>query len=176
MAARDHGEATMAAAAPSFESEHDSNIVAVDGDSFDQLVGYIADAHRHGTESIISWRCPADVAWDLSTRLNEALIALNEPTIQRFEYDYQSGIAYIDIMPETNLHYQFLVRARNYIEVCLARFAATIPNADIRDYIADMLLDFGTARIAEEGELLKQADFAFGSAMNRLPCLVGEVS
>ncbi|EAQ89508.1 hypothetical protein CHGG_06127 [Chaetomium globosum CBS 148.51] len=41
------------------------DIVSVDGYTFDQIVAYIVDARRSGTESIISLRYPADPAWDL---------------------------------------------------------------------------------------------------------------
>jgi len=111
MAARDHPEATMA----------DNTIVVVDVDSFDQLVACIVGAHRHGTESIISWRCPPDVAEELSKRLNEALVTRDEPTIHRLEYDCQSGTTYIDIMSESNMRSQFPVRARNHMEIWLGR-------------------------------------------------------
>ncbi|GAB1312067.1 hypothetical protein MFIFM68171_02277 [Madurella fahalii] len=188
-AARDPSEVTMGAAmasldlsalptSPESESEHEHciDIVSVDGYTFDQIVEYIVDAHRCGTESIISLRCPADFAWDLSARLNEKLIELDELEIRRFEYDYQSGIAYIDIMVETSLHSQFLVGAHCYIEISFARFTATIQDATIRRRITQDIRNFSTSHIAKKDEILKQGDFAFGPAMNKLPCLVGEVS
>jgi hypothetical protein len=47
-------------------------------------------------------RYPADLTWDLSARLNEKLVDLDELKIHQFEFDYQSGIAYIDIAVETS--------------------------------------------------------------------------
>ncbi|KAK5651233.1 hypothetical protein OQA88_12697 [Cercophora sp. LCS_1] len=162
----------------SLESKSESyiDIVSVDGYSFDQIIQHIVDAHRDGTESIISLHYPADAVRDLGARINEKLVELDQIKIQRFEYDYQSGIAYIDIMAETSLHHQMLARARNHAEICLARFVAKIHDAALRQYIIDRILDFGTTDIDKEEKILKQADFAFGSVINKLPSLVGEVS
>jgi hypothetical protein len=183
MAARDPSETAATAAMASLDlsaaPEDDDqaiDIVSVNGYTFDQIIQHIIDAYRCGTESIISLHCPPEVAWDLSARLNEKLIALDQTKIQRFEYDYQSSIAYIDIMSETSLHFQFLSGTHGYTKVSLARFLTTIPDAALRQQIAQEILDFGTARIEKEDEILKQGDFAFGTVTNKLPSLVGEVS
>lgn len=183
MAARNTSSATTAAAVASLDlsalpedDDQSVDMVSVDGYTFDQIVEHIVDAYRRGTESIISLRCPADLAWGLSARLDEELIELDQRPIRRFEYDFHSGIAYIDIMPETSLHYRIQTGTRNYAEITLARFVTTIPDPAIRQWITQEILDFGTCSIAEEGKILKQGDFAFGSVKNNLPCLVGEVS
>lgn len=73
-------------ALPTFpEHEHRVDIVSVDGHTFNQIVEYIVDAHRRGTESIISLRYPADSAWDLGVRLDEKLVDLEQLKIRRFE-------------------------------------------------------------------------------------------
>jgi len=178
MAARGSPEAATDTTMASLESESESciDIVSVDGYSFDQIIQHIVNAYRDGTESIISLHCPADGAWDLGARINEKLVELDQIKIQRFEYDYQSGIAYIDIMPESSLHFQMLVGTHNHTEISLARFIATIPDAALRQRIVREILDFGTARIEKEGKILKQGDFTFGTIKNKLPSLVGEVS
>jgi hypothetical protein len=183
MTARDPFEATTAAAVASLDlsalpedDDQPVDIVSVDGYTFDQIVEYIANAYRRSTESIISLRYPADFAWDLAARLNERLIELDIPQVRRFEYDYHSGIAYIDIMPESPLHHLFQFGASNYAEITLARFVTTIRNTTIRQRITKYILNFGTSRIAKEGKILKQGDFAFGSCLNKIPCLVGEIS
>ncbi|KAH6628189.1 hypothetical protein F5144DRAFT_492561 [Chaetomium tenue] len=148
-----------------------ADIVSMDGYTFDQIVAYIVDARRRGTESVISLPYPADPAWDLGERLDEKLVDLDELKIRRFEYDYQSGIAYIDIRPETSLHSEFLYRAQQYFLSSLARYTVTIQDAALRQRIIKHIRNLGTSRIAVEGTILKQADFAFGFAMNPLPCL-----
>jgi len=162
----------------SLESESESciDIVSVDGFSFDQIIQHIVDAHRDSTESIISLHCLADAARDLCARINEKLVELDQIKIHRFEYDYESGIAYIDIMVETSLHFQTLVGTRNYSEIEFARFIATIPDPAHRQRIVREILDFGTTSIEKEDKILKQGDFSFGSIKNKLPSLVGEVS
>ncbi|KAK3363163.1 hypothetical protein B0T25DRAFT_491617 [Lasiosphaeria hispida] len=161
----------MASLESKSESESCIDIVSVDGYSFDQIVQHIVNARRDGTESIISLHCPADAAWDLGVRIDEKLVELDQIKIHRFEYDYQSGIAYIDIMPETNLHFQMLAGTHNHTEISLARFIAMIPDAALRQRIVGEILDFGTADIAKEGKILKQGDFAFGTIKNKLPSL-----
>jgi hypothetical protein len=178
MDARGSSEAAADTAMASLESEFESciDIVSVDGYSVDQIVQHIVNAHRDGTESIISLHWPADAAWDLGVRIDEKLVKLDQIKIQRFEYDYQSGIAYIDIMPETSLHFQMLVGTHNHIEISLARFIGTISDAALRQRIVREILDFGTASIYKEQKILKQGDFAFGTFKNKFPSLVGEVS
>ena len=178
MAARGSSEAAADTAMASLESESESciDIVSVDGYSFDQIVQHIVNAHRDGTESIISLHCPADAALDLATRVDEKLVELDQNKIQRFEYDYQSGIAYLDIMPKTSLHFQMRVGTHNYTEISLARFLAKMPDAALRKRITGEILNFGTADIKKEEKILKQGDFAFGTTKNKLPSLVGEVS
>lgn len=127
MAARSPSEAAtstaLSVAAVSEDDDPSTGIVSMDDYTFDQIVEHIVDAYHGRTESksILSWRCPPDVAWDLSTRLNEALIVRDEPAIHRLKYDGPSGITYIDIMPESNMRSQFLSRARNHMEICLSR-------------------------------------------------------
>ena len=79
--------------------------------------------------------------------------------IRRFEYDYQSGIAYIDIMPETKLHAEFLDGAQFYVLSGFIRFAVTIQDAAIRQRILTNNRNFGSSDIAEKGTILKQGDF-----------------
>lgn len=175
MAARATSSNTMALP-KSVSDESCIDIVSVDGSSFDEIIQHIIDAHRDRTESIISLHYPANAAYDLGVRIDKKLVELDQIKIQRFEYDYQSGIVYIDIMPETSLHAQMLVGTHNYAEIGLARFIAAVPDATFRQRIVGEILDFGTADIAKEWKLLKQGDFAFGSKRNKLPSLVGEVS
>jgi hypothetical protein len=178
MAARASSPVTMASLASESESESESciNIISVDDYSIDEIVQHIVDAYRDRTESILSLHWPADAPGDLCARIDEKLVELDQIEIRRFEYDYQSGIAYIDIMAETSLHFQMLVGTHNYAEISLARFVATIPDDALRQRIVCEILDFGTVRIEKEAKLLKQGDFAFSSVKNKLPSLVGEVS
>jgi len=176
MAARASSPVTMASLASESESDSCIDIVSVDGYSIDEIVQHIVDAHRNGTESILSLRWPADAPWDLYTRINEKLVELNQIEIRRFEYDYKSDIAYIDIMKETSFHFQMLVGTHNYAEISLASFVATIPDDALRQRIVREILDFGTASIEKEAKILKQGGFAFGSVKNKLPSLVGEAS
>jgi len=149
-------------------------IVSIDDSMVDQVVQRIVDASHGRTEPILSVRCPPKVAWDLSARLNKALIARDEPTIHRFEYDYQSGIAHIETV-ESILHFRVQNGLYQYIEVSLRRFVVTVQNAVIRQRIKG-ILNFGTSRISKEDRFLKQGGLAFGPILNKLPCLVGEVS
>jgi len=177
MAARDPSQdGATVALSDEFDPDQPVNIVSVDGYSFDQIVEHIVDARRYGTESILSLRCPADVAWDLGERLDKKLEELDQLQMHRFEYDYQSGIAYIDIMPETQFHYQFQVGSKFYAEVTLARFLATIPDPAVRQHITQSILDFGTSSVAEQDAILKQGDFGFGTVQDKIPRLVGEVA
>ncbi|KAK0655489.1 hypothetical protein B0T16DRAFT_304411, partial [Cercophora newfieldiana] len=136
------------------------DIVSVDGYSIDEIVQHIVDAHRNGTESILSLRWSADAPWDLCARIDEKLLELDQIPIRRFEYDYQSGIAYIDIMVETMFHAKMLGGAHAYLQFSLARFLAKLPGDALRQRITREILDFGTADIHKEAKMLKQADFA----------------
>jgi len=184
MAARNPSE-TMAATAAGmasldlsarFDDDQSVDIISVDGCTFDQIVEFIVDAHRNGTESILSLRCSADLALGLGERLDGKLTELDQPHIRRFEYDYHSGIAYIDIMGETQLHYQCQKGIEWAIELSFGRFVAAIPDAAVRDYIIKTILNFGTSQIAKEGKILKQADIALGDIYNKLPSFACEIS
>ncbi|KAH6612912.1 hypothetical protein B0J18DRAFT_470263 [Chaetomium sp. MPI-SDFR-AT-0129] len=163
----------MASLASESESESESciNIISVDGYSIDEIVQHIVDARRDRTESILSLHWPADAPGDLCGRIDKKLVKLDQIKIRRFEYDYQSGIAYIDIMTETSLHFQMLVGTSNYAELSLARFVATIPDDALRQRIVGEILNFGTASIEKKAKILKQGDFAFSSVKNKLPSL-----
>jgi len=204
MAARRPSETTAAAAAgmaslplsSPFDDDQSVDIVSVDGYTLDQMVEFIIDAHRNRTESILSLRCSVDFALRLRATLDGKLEELDQPQIRRWEYDYHSGIAYIDITMETKLHYLCQNGIERDIEIDLGRFVvaipdatipdatipdatipgATIPDATIRDYIMKAILNVGTSPIEKEGKILKQADIALGSLHNKLPSFVCDVS
>jgi len=184
MAARGPSETTAAAAAgmasldlsARFDDDQSVDIVSVDGCTFDQIVEFIVDARRNGTGLILSLRCSADLALGLGARLDGKLTELDQPHIRRFEYDYHSSIAYIDITMETQLHYLCQKGIEGGIEIGLGRFVVAIPDAAVRNYITKTILNFGTSQIAKEGKILKQADIALGALHNKLPSFVCEIS
>ena len=158
-----------------WEDDHGAMDV-VSMETFDEILEHIASASRsfqRKSELIISFRCSPDVAWDLSTRLNDALIARDERTIRRFEYDYNASLAHIE-MGESALHFEFGRGADQYLEIRLRRFGLTVEDVALRQRIR-AILNKGTADVAKKGTILKQADFSFGPG-NTLPTLVGEVS
>jgi hypothetical protein len=175
MAARASSPVTMASLASESEPESCIDIVSVDGYSIDEIVQHIVAAHRDRTGSILSLRWPADAPLDLCARIDEKLVELDQIKIRRFEYDYQSGIAYIDIMLETHLNSQIRMGTSEYAEISLGRFVAKIPDDALRQRIVREFLNLGTAIIEKEAKILKQGEFTFGSVMNKLPSLVGEV-
>ncbi|KAK0612020.1 hypothetical protein B0T14DRAFT_571861 [Immersiella caudata] len=164
MAARRSPETTAAAAAgmaslplsARFDDDQSVDIVFVDSFTLNQILEFIVDAHRNGTESILSLRCSVDL-------------------IRRSEYDYHSGTAYIDITVETKLHYLCQNGTEGDIETGLGRFVVAIPDATIRDYIMKTILKVGTSPIEKEGKILKQADISLGSLHDKLLSFVCEV-
>jgi hypothetical protein len=184
MAARRPYETTAAAAAgmaslslsAQFDDDQSVDIVSVDGYTSDQILEFIVDAHRNGTESILSLRCSVDLALRLCATLDGKLEELDQPQIRRLEYDYHSGIAYIDIMMETKLHYLCQEGFENDIEIGLGRFVVAIPDATIHDYIMKTILNLGTSPIEKEGKIRKQPDISLGSLHDELPSFACEVS
>ncbi len=125
---------------------------------------------------ILSFHWQASQVDELFEQLDARLAELDEPKIHRFEYDYESETVYLDIMGESELHYQVKAGIRRYIEDRLAELVtlATMDDPEIRRLIRS-IKERGTVLIKYESKIRKQADVSFGQA-GTLPSLVCEVS
>ncbi len=136
------------------------------------------DAHNRefAGQFILGFHWQASQVDELLEQLDDQLAEADEPKIHRFEYDYESETVYLDIMGESDLHYQVQAGLRRCIEDHLAELPtlATIDDPEIRHLIRS-IKERGTVLIKHESKIRKQADVSFGQA-GTLPSLVCEVS
>ncbi len=111
---------------------------------------------------------------DLEQSLEGRLVHLGLPTPRRFEYDYKSGLVRIDIMGETQFHYQVQAGLRDSLKEYIALLSGAVEDPILRQRIRS-LKEKGTAVIENEDKLRRQADVSFGHP-GALPSLVCEVS
>lgn len=112
--------------------------VSLDGYSFNRLIEYIVSARRQGTESLISICYPASKAYDLAERLECKLVRLGQSKIRRCEYDFDTGILYLDIMPERPIHYVTQEDFKDSLKSGITAFIPTIEDATIRRRMSDV--------------------------------------
>ena len=149
---------------------------SLDGYKFSDIIQHIVDARHEGTESLISLRYPASKAYDLAVRLDRKLARLDQIKIRRCEYDFDAGILYLDIMPESTLHYAVQESVKIDLRESVATLIPTIDDATIRDRMSKVL-EMGHVDIRRRGKIWKQGDVAFReTGSGRLSSLVGEIS
>jgi hypothetical protein len=147
--------------------------------TIDEIINHIAGARNNasgfqwGIVPILSFHWPASQLHEFD-QLDARLVEIDQPKLRRFEYDYVTGIVYIDIMPESPLHARFKAAICEDLRVSLAELFAVTSNATIRQLI-ESIGEHGTASIKLEGKLHKQADISFAQAGN-LPLFVAEIS
>lgn len=155
-------------------SAADPSQVLLDVSTIEEIIESIVNARQDASESVLSFHWQPSQVDDLSEQLDARLVELDEPKIRRFEYDYESETAYLDIMKESPFHYQVQAGLRDYLKDCLAKLLVATDDTEIRQLIRSAK-EQGTASIEYENKLCKQADVSFGQA-GTLPSLVCEVS
>ncbi|KAK4098442.1 hypothetical protein N658DRAFT_518049 [Parathielavia hyrcaniae] len=173
MASKTTSDSPALPASPtSSENERHAELVWLDVSTIDEILNFIVSSRQIGTESIIGFHWQASQMDDLSGQLDARLLELDQPSIRRFEYDYESETVYLDIMKESPFHYQVQAGLRDHLKDCLAKLLVTTDNTEIRQLIQSAK-EQGTASIEYEDKLCKQADVSFGQA-GTLPSLVCE--
>lgn len=155
-------------------ADADTSQLWLDVSTVEEIIEYIISARHRGSESILSFQWQADRLDHLFEQLDTRLIALDERKIRRFEYDYESSTVHIDIMGESEFHYQVQAGLRDYIKNRLAERIATTDDPTIRR-LMQSIEERGTFNILYERKIHKQADVSLGQA-GALPSLVCEVS
>jgi len=152
--------------------------VVQDLSTIEEIIKYIVNTRQHlgalDGESILAFHWQASQADELFERLDARLVELDERKIRRFEYDYESGTVYLDIMGESRLHFKVQIGLRDHIKNQIVKWRATANDARIRDLFSS-IDEPGTAVIKYEGKIYKQPDVSFGRE-DDLPSLVCEVS
>ncbi|KAK3363735.1 hypothetical protein B0T25DRAFT_470020, partial [Lasiosphaeria hispida] len=150
--------------------------VSLDGYNFNAIIQYIVNARREGTESLISLHYPASKAYDLAVRLERKLTQLDQDKIRRCEYDFESGILYLDIMPVRPLHYVVQEGVKVDLRGSLAALIPAIDDAKLRHRVSQVL-EMGEVDIRRQGKIWKQGDISFCEpGSGRLSSVVGEIS
>ena len=80
--------------------------VLLDCRTLDEIANCIVDARHQANKAILGFPWPASEVPDLAQRLDHRLVERGQPKIRRFECDYKSGLVYLDIMGESEFHYQ----------------------------------------------------------------------
>ncbi len=148
--------------------------VFLDCHTLDEITNCIVDARHQANEAILVFRWPASEAHGLAQRLDDRLAELGQPKARRFEYDYKSGLVYLDIMGESEFHYQVQAGLRDYLKDGIAEFLGATEDPTLRQRFRSFR-ERGTFLIKYENKLCKQPDVSFGHA-GTLPSLVCEVS
>ncbi|KAH6614503.1 hypothetical protein B0J18DRAFT_403984 [Chaetomium sp. MPI-SDFR-AT-0129] len=141
----------------SSEDEGHVELVWLEVSTIDQIVKHIVSSRQSGTESIIAFRWQANHVHDLFEQLRIQLLKLYQPKIRRVEYDYKSGIVYLDIMAESPFHYQVHAGLRDDLKASIKKSIAQTKDPAIRELIG-LVVEQGTADIRVDGKLFKQAD------------------
>ncbi|KAK0721201.1 hypothetical protein B0T21DRAFT_316828 [Apiosordaria backusii] len=131
--------------------------VWLDFSTIEEIIAYIINARHRGSESILSFQWQADRLDYLFEELDTQLVELDQSKIRRFEYDYESGTVHIDIMGESEFHYQVQAGLRDYIKNRLAERVATTDDPTIRR-LMQSIEERGTFNILHERKIHKQAD------------------
>ncbi|KAL2129245.1 hypothetical protein VTI74DRAFT_8014 [Chaetomium olivicolor] len=157
-------------------SECHAKLVSLNVSTIEEILGCIVSARQSGTESILGFHWQASQVHDLSEQLDARLLELDQIKIRRFEYDYESETVYLDVMGESEFHYQVGAGVRRYIENRIAESyaLATIHDPEIRRLMKS-IKERGTFLMKYGDKLCKQADISFGP-VGSLPSLVCEVS
>ncbi|KAJ4287900.1 hypothetical protein N0V88_007520 [Collariella sp. IMI 366227] len=88
----------------------------LDFHTLDKIAKYIVDAHHQANEAILVFPWLASEVPSLTHHHDDRLVELDQPKARRFEYDYQSKLVYLDIMSESEFHYQFQAGLRDYLK------------------------------------------------------------
>jgi hypothetical protein len=148
----------------------------LDGYKFNDIIRHIINARREGTESIISIRHPASDAYDFAERLEDKLIQRDQIKIRRCEYNFDTGILYLDIRGEGPLHALVVDGIKINMREGVTGLIPTIHDATIRDRMSKVL-QLGHVDIMRSGIIWKQADVSFyDMGSGRLSSVVGEIS
>ncbi|KAK4033874.1 hypothetical protein C8A01DRAFT_49609 [Parachaetomium inaequale] len=131
--------------------------ILLDCRTLDEIAKYIVDARRQANEAILSFPWPASEALDLAQRLDDRLVELGQRKVRRFEYDYKSGLVYLDIKGESEFHYQVQAGLRDYLKDGVAELLGTTQDATLRQRIR-FFMERGPFLIKYEDKLCKQAD------------------
>ncbi|KAK3363702.1 hypothetical protein B0T25DRAFT_562686 [Lasiosphaeria hispida] len=149
---------------------HGPDLIFVHGSSTDcsladQIIRLIDDAHDHD-QRIPSFRFlwPPDQAGSVLSELLLKLDRIGLRNAARFEYDYQSHIAFLDMSEagETRGHSVAGWEVNTVLNTESQRAVLNIDNAAIREQ-AKRIICFNTASIHLEGKLYKIPDGSFGS-------------
>ncbi|GAB1319537.1 hypothetical protein MFIFM68171_09747 [Madurella fahalii] len=150
--------------------------VSLDVSTVEEIIDYIVSARQRGSESLIGFHWQASKVHDLSEQLDARLLELDEPKIQRFEYDYESETVYLDFKGKSEFHYQVRAGLRRYIENRIAELSAlaTMYDPEIRRLIGS-ISERGAFLMEYEGKICKQADASFGPARQYINSSDGKI-
>ncbi|KAH6840635.1 hypothetical protein B0I37DRAFT_219676 [Chaetomium sp. MPI-CAGE-AT-0009] len=162
------------AAPTSSEGEHHIELVWPDVSTIEQVLEYIVESRQRNNESIIGFHWQASQIHDLFKQLDASLLDLDERTIRRFEYDYESETVYLDIRGQSQIQYQVGMGLRDRIIADLASFHIAV--MDIPE-ISQLrrVYEHRPVPIEYGNKLYKQADVSFAQ-IDALPSVVCEVS
>ncbi|KAK4150538.1 hypothetical protein C8A00DRAFT_46103 [Chaetomidium leptoderma] len=142
-------------------------LVVRDFSTIEEIIEYIdntrLDLSAHDCDCagkpILGFHWQASKVDELFEQLDARLAELDEPKIRRFEYDYESETVFLDIMGESELHYQAQAGLRRYIENRIAELPtlATMDDPKIRHLIRS-IEERGTFFIKYKSKIRKQAD------------------
>lgn len=133
----------------------------------------IDDMQQRSDDSLLSFQWPAGDITAFLARLSLDSEAINH-YIRAFEYDYQTGTAYINVIDECELPYQIRGSLAEYIKTVLARCRAAPACPASRIKIA-RIKDFAPHDVKHGDELFKRVDASFGRSAAPLPFFVCEV-
>ncbi|KAK3296719.1 uncharacterized protein B0H64DRAFT_423149 [Chaetomium fimeti] len=134
--------------------------------TIEDVLDYVVNSRQSNTGSIIGFHWLASDVHHLYQQLNARLFDLAEPKVQRFEYDYESQIVYLDIMDESPIHHHVRMRLRDHIIADLATLIAVTDGPLIRQ-LTRSIGEYDPIPIEFENKLFKQADLAFGQSEPR---------
>jgi hypothetical protein len=151
--------------------------VPLDGYTLDEIVEYIVDAYRHGTESILSFHWQSSQVDGLLEQLNAGLFDANQREIRRFEYDHKSETAYLDITHDFGFRREVEIGLRIFLAKLVDDLAipVTLATPDVHCLITSITYSQRRFLVKYEDKICKQADLSFGQA-GAFPSLVYEVS
>jgi hypothetical protein len=152
-------------------------VIRLHGTRVAEIIGRIADARDHGRR-IPSFRFfwPPD---QVDTVVSQLLVELDGIGVgeARFEYDYQSHIAFLDMSEsgESTSHSISAARLDKIVTTGREKAFLTIKDAEVRKR-AVWITSFRTAAIKIEGDLYKMPDGSFGPILGQGAMLDSEGS
>ena len=142
--------------------------------TIEEVIDYIVSARQRRSESLIGFHWQASQVHDLFEQLDARLVELDQLKIRRFEYDYESETVYLDIMPESQFHYQVQAGLRDYLKTSIWKLLVATEDPTVHGLVQSAK-EQGTVSIDYKNKPLKQGDITFGQ-FGTLPSLVCEVS